>query len=441
MKPKTEAQKRHTPSIRQSQSAKLKKKQRERPKLPPVGERAAQRRRIVLSNTNALAVDGMENWGTENMTDPGLIGQVAGLDGALLDQLRDAKAFKRTQNWSLFRRPATLIRNETIAIGKELESVNDGTTAKHLVVGERQSGKSILMLQTMCMAYMNNWIVLNVPEAQDFMNNTSSYAPLRQQDGRPSEGEQLYIQPHLTQGLLTRALYSNESVLKGLKINHELPKSLALKAQASLKDLLQLAADDHTLAWPVWKAFWRELSEPGTNPRPRVLFAADSIDHWMGPSKYYNAEHEIIHSQQFTLVRHFTNLMFAKQGSPFANGGMIMFCTTGSNTPAYPTLKLLIDQMRARARGIPPTSADFPLPAPFSKPDPHVLELTSGSENVKLLDLNGLSVPESRGYLEYFANSGLLQTQLNEGKVAELRSLSAGGIVGELAKLGSRIRF
>jgi small subunit ribosomal protein S29 len=164
MKPKTEAQKRHAPSLRQSQSAKLKKKQRERPKLPPVGERAAQRRRIVLSNTNALAVEGMENWGTENMTDPELIGQVAGLDGALLDQLRDAKAFKRTQNWSLFRRPATLIRNETIAIGKELESVNDGTTAKHLVVGERQSGKSILMLQTMCMAYMNNWIVLNVPE-------------------------------------------------------------------------------------------------------------------------------------------------------------------------------------------------------------------------------------------------------------------------------------
>ena len=164
MKPKTEAQKLHKPSFRGSQSARLKKKPRERPKLPPVGERRAQRRRIVLSNTNALAVDGMENWSMENMTDPQLVGQVAGLDGALLDQLRDAKAFKRTQNWSLFRRPATLIRNETIVIGKYMESVNDGTTIKHLVVGERHSGKSILMLQTMCMAYMNNWIVLNVPE-------------------------------------------------------------------------------------------------------------------------------------------------------------------------------------------------------------------------------------------------------------------------------------
>ncbi len=164
MKPKSEIQKRVLNSVRSSQSTRLKKKPRERPKLPPVGERRAQRRRIVLSNTNALAVDGMENWSTENMTDPQLIGQVAGLDGALLDQLRDAKAFKRTQNWSLFRRPATLIRNETIAIGNDVESVNDRTTIKHLVVGERHTGKSILMLQTMCMAYMNNWLVLNVPE-------------------------------------------------------------------------------------------------------------------------------------------------------------------------------------------------------------------------------------------------------------------------------------
>ena len=111
----------------------------------------------------------MENWSKENLTNPELTGKMMGLNGDLLDQLRDAKAFQRTQNWSLFRRPATLIRNETIAIGKDVGQINSGQereTIKYLVAGEKASGKSILVLQTMCMAYMNDWIVLNVPDGK-----------------------------------------------------------------------------------------------------------------------------------------------------------------------------------------------------------------------------------------------------------------------------------
>lgn len=139
--------------------------------------------------------------------------------------------------------------------------------------------------------------------AQDLMNNTSSYGPLRQKEGAPPPDEQLFIQPHLAQAFLERALYSNESALGGLKINHELPKNIQLKEGSTLKDLLKVGVDDHTQSWRVWQAFWRELTEPGTNPRPRVLLAADSVDHWMGPSKYFDAEHKVIHSQQFVLIR------------------------------------------------------------------------------------------------------------------------------------------
>lgn len=117
-----------------------------------------------------------------------------------------------------------------------------------------------------------------------------------------------------------------------------------------------------------------------------------------------------------------------------------MFSTTGSNSPAHPTFDVLVKQIQARAQGIPATSPDFPLPAPYSKPDERVLELAGGSQDVKLTNLRGLSVPESKAYLEYFVRSGLLQTNVTEGKVAELRTLSGGGVVGELAKLGSRIR-
>jgi small subunit ribosomal protein S29 len=155
------------PVLRKSQAARLKKKTRERPKLPPVGERRAQRQRIVLSNTNALSVSSLETWSKDNMTDDSHVGQVMALDGELLDQLRDSKAFKTTQNWGLFRRPATLIRKETVQLAKNMQNAATGkSVVKHLVTGERASGKSILMLQAMSMAYMKEWIVLNIPEGQ-----------------------------------------------------------------------------------------------------------------------------------------------------------------------------------------------------------------------------------------------------------------------------------
>ncbi len=175
---KSPLQKKKTPAgkvkevrSRQSQSARLKKKDRERPQLPPVGERRAQRQRIVLSNTNALTVEGMQNWSKDNMLDGQCVGQVLGLDGVLLDQLRDSKAFKTTQNWNLFRRPATLIREETLLMAREMEEVKNAEKpkiVKHLVTGERASGKSVLMLHAMSMAYMNGWLVLNVPEGNVF---------------------------------------------------------------------------------------------------------------------------------------------------------------------------------------------------------------------------------------------------------------------------------
>ncbi|KIW94454.1 uncharacterized protein Z519_04430 [Cladophialophora bantiana CBS 173.52] len=434
------------PRSRQSQSARLKKKSRERPKLPPVGERRAQRHRIVLSNTNALPVSDIETWSKENMVDEKSVGKMMALDGELLDQLRDSGAFKTTQNWGLFRRPATLIREETHQIARDIENVKQGgenkKLVKHLVIGERASGKSVLVLQAMSMAYMNNWIVLNVPEAQAFVNNTSSYAPLRHGE---DESEHMYIQPHLTQLLLTRTATSNESVLKSLRLNHTHPKALSLKNNSTLLELVQKGAGDHHLSWQAWQAFYKELTEPGQNGRPPVLVTADGIDHWMGPTAYRDSEHKILHSHQFMLVKQFINLLFSgdtSSASPFVNGGMVLYSTSGSNTPNYPTFNLILSQMRALQRhSISPTHPEFPLPKPYSKPDPRILALSEPATrgDLNLLELRGLSKSESRAYLEYFAKSGLLHKRITEGLVSEMRGLSGGGVVGELAKLGRRV--
>lgn len=153
--------------LRQSKSAKINKKKKERPKPPPIGQRKAERRRIVLSNTNAIPVQQHEKLTTDNVTDTARIGQVLSLDGPLLDQLREAKAFKTTQNWNLFRTPSTLFRQETSELGFDFEDINEKkVTIRRLVTGSKASGKSIHLLQAMSMAYLNKWIVLNVPDCK-----------------------------------------------------------------------------------------------------------------------------------------------------------------------------------------------------------------------------------------------------------------------------------
>ena len=116
----------------------------------------------------------MQNLSPENMADGECEGHMLGLEGELLDQLRYAKAFKKSQNWKLFRRPATLMRAESVELGQSLRSVNESlrTTEgerkvlRQIITGERVSGKSVLLLQALSMAYMNKWIVISVPEGQ-----------------------------------------------------------------------------------------------------------------------------------------------------------------------------------------------------------------------------------------------------------------------------------
>jgi small subunit ribosomal protein S29 len=110
----------------------------------------------------------MDNLSVQNMANNEFVGQMLGLTGPLLDQLRDSAAFKRSQNWNMFRRPATLIREHTVNMGKTINDLHaaTGQNARCLLTGERGSGKSILMLQAMCMAFMQEWLVINIPEGE-----------------------------------------------------------------------------------------------------------------------------------------------------------------------------------------------------------------------------------------------------------------------------------
>lgn len=157
---------------RQGQVLRRKKKPKaERGRPPAPGERKALRKRIVLSNPNALEVQGMQDLSPETMVDARLRGSVLGLPVPMLDQLRAVQAFKPKQGWSLFRRPGTVLRRDTLEMGRLFEKISGdgdapekGKVVTKVITGLKGSGKTVHLLQAMAMGFLKKWVVITVPD-------------------------------------------------------------------------------------------------------------------------------------------------------------------------------------------------------------------------------------------------------------------------------------
>lgn len=149
------------------QLGKFKKKDRTadkgRPPLP--GERKAYRKRITLSNDNAIPVPWLTDLGPADLAASENVAKVMSLPEELQDQLRASEAFKPTQRWGMFRKPAVLVRKETVDLANQMQdSANKKQMLRLVVTGDKVAGKSMMVLQAMAHAFLNDWIVIHLPE-------------------------------------------------------------------------------------------------------------------------------------------------------------------------------------------------------------------------------------------------------------------------------------
>ncbi|KAL2828787.1 mitochondrial ribosomal death-associated protein 3-domain-containing protein [Aspergillus cavernicola] len=445
------------PKYRQSKSARMKKKKpvdgKARP--PPVGERKALRKRIVLSNPNALEVEGMQELTEETMVDSRLRGNVLALPVPMLDQLRAVQAFKPKQGWSIFRRPGTVLRRETLEMGRLFDNISGvgedkGTAVKKIITGSRKSGKSVHLLQAMAMAFTKKWVVFTVPEAQDLVSATTGYGPLS------DENPNLYVQNEATASLLSRTLIANKTILSKLQVSRIHPALSAVQPGMTLENLAKFGVQDPASSWAVFQALWAELTatsattglEKNFTPRPPILVTVDGLAHWMRNSEYRTTEFEPIHAHDLVFVRHFLSLLKpGKDESTLPNGGALLYATSTSNNPSIYSFEVALKQVAARHAGVDPSAPEFPKLDPYSNPDSRVLEAfistkpTSAQEGMlEVQTIGGVSRDEARGFMEYFARSGLLRETVNDEWVGEKWTLAGGGVIGELERLGRRLR-
>ncbi|KAL8719725.1 MAG: hypothetical protein Q9225_003295 [Loekoesia sp. 1 TL-2023] len=408
-----------------------------RSRRPAPGERKALRKRIVLSNVNALEVPSMQDINEENMYDQGLEGQVLGLPGPIVDQLRAVEAFKPTQGWGMFRRPGTLMRRETLGLGKLIAEMSSGgrphKTVRRILVGERGSGKSMMLLQALTMAMLRGWTVINLPEAQDITIGHTPYTPL------PSSSPTQYIQPAYLSRLLRQISTANPH-LSDLQLSQPPSQStvpIPIPPNISLARLASLGASDPDIAYQIFDLLIKEILAPG---RPPVFLGLDGLAHAMQPGTGYTAPNmKPIHPHDLVILNWYLSFLSWKADLP--NGGIIMAATSQSNAPRVPALDVALSQLEGdyttRAGQVVPKKERIPL----MRYDERVLQVLKGNKGkIDVQRLEGLSKEEARGLLEYWAKSGMVRERVSEGFVGEKWAVSGGGVVGELERAVVRMR-
>ena len=330
-----------TSQAKPSKTLRLPKNMRAQTARPPApGERKAMRKKIVLSNANALEVPGLENLTTESVRDMDrlreLEGQVVGFDGDTVDALRALEAFKPGQGWGLFKRPAALVRRDLVHLGAAMQSARENKgISRGVFFGERGSGKSVLLLQGLATAYLQGFVVLYFPEARPIADAQTAYQPIQ-----TPEGETIYIQPRYTAHVLGNIVAANRGLLDSLRLRkqHQLP--IPLQSNISLARLLELGANDPQLAYPIWQAFLSEITAPSQpekqgQVRPAIFVGMDGVDHIMRMSAYLDTESKPIHAHDLAIARDFLSLLSCKTHLP--NGGVVMAATSTSTRPLVPT--------------------------------------------------------------------------------------------------------
>lgn len=211
---------------------------------------------------------------------------------------------------------------------------------------------------------------------------------------------------------------------------------MPISGKATLKELVTVGVANPEASWPVFVALWNELSQPG---RPPILLALDGLSHIMRNSEYMSADVKPIHAHDLTLIRHFVDHLSGQK--KLSNGGIVLGAISGSNAPASPALDFCIEVAEARQK----TPDNIPQWNPYKNVDVRVMEalkdLNTASTDFDVIKVGGLSKDEARAIMEYYAESGMLRHQVNDGFVSEKWSLAGMGNIGELERCSVRLRI
>ncbi|CUS14630.1 unnamed protein product [Tuber aestivum] len=383
-----------------------------------VGQRKELRKRIVLSNTNAIPVV-LPTMTADLIGNEDAAGAMFALPSreadTIVDRLRALEAFQTKQHWPFFYRPCTLFRKETVEVGRLLERVmrregagEDGRVNERAILhGYYGCGRSMLLLQAMTWALQKEWVVIAIPNAQDLVIGHTEYE---------LEGNShLWLQKAYTTDLLNRVLEANQKTLKGVGFPSSCPARAMMKISQSyrlgrtdevqkgdlMKTVLETAVLDPLLAWDAFNALLGELSLPGSPP---ALFALDNLNQISIPSKYRDPAFNAIHSHDLALPNTFLAYLSGKRG--FHKG--VTLAATSSKCSRTLALDAALE-----GRGVDP----------YERLDPRIGPSIEGAQ---IIHVDSLSKEEAKALMDYYNESGIMKDPVDIATFNEKYAVSAG---------------
>ncbi|RCI15538.1 hypothetical protein L249_3573 [Ophiocordyceps polyrhachis-furcata BCC 54312] len=371
-------------------------------KKPAPGERKAFRTRIQTSNGNALPVKGLSEMKPQTLADSSSAGRMFSIPSDVVDRLLALRAFKTTQPWSLFRHPHSLVRRQTVHLAQRMDAGRENAEEplRCVLTGPRLAGKSLLLLQAMTHALLNEWVVINIPEGQDLTNGNTDYSPIR--DTKPLQ----FSQPTYTLQLLQTILQVNGTVLSNLPLRLKWPHLGVFGRNSTIADLL-LNTKEIEYAWPTFEALWQELNQPD---RPPILLSLDGLAHINKISDYLDPIMKPVHAHELTLVRLFIDALSGK--TKFRNGGAVIAATSCSNSPQLPSQDLVLSQIEAAQAG-----TEVPQANPYERG--YDQRIHDALKTTFVLRVPNVSKEEGRALLEYWAASGVVKEVIDNRTVSE----------------------
>lgn len=258
--------------------------------------------------------------------------------------------------------------------------------------------------------------------AQEITNAMNDYAAI------PGTNPTLWSQNSYTANWLGQIGKANNAVLQNIKMSnkdHNLP--IPVQGNITLARLCELGARDPDVAWPVFQAFWTELTAA---KNPPVLVCLDSLSNIMQNSFYRAPDYSLIHSHDLAIVRHFVDLLSGTKKLP--NGGAILAATSRSHAPISKSMELALKQASEKAALAEGWTGNLTVRDPFEKA--YDARADAVLQSIGVMKLKGLSKAEARGLMEYWAKSGVLRSRVDEDTVAEKWALAGNGIVGEIQR-------
>ncbi|WVR03081.1 hypothetical protein IAU60_000070 [Kwoniella sp. DSM 27419] len=313
------------------------------------------------------------------------VGKAATFSPATFDKLRSGLSKKVEKELSAAGGPASVVRQVTVDLAKKLDAAKSGSSkdARYVLTGERGSGKSMLLLQSVAYAIESNWIVLYQPKATEWTNSSSHYVY--------DSTTQTFAQWQSAQAILSDLLSVNQSKLDAIKLPSAVELGQGRKAEAGskLSALVQTGVKDDRVAVQVLDSVMSVLEQQVQFP---VIWAIDEAQTLFTTSKYRTPGYDAIEPYHLSTPR--LALDFIAGRRSFAKGAVVTSLSLSDPT-TLPSPSL--------------TSAlSLPSPSPvtpYTKLDPyHHAHASSGLQKVEVPF--GMTSTEATGLFDLYAKKG-----------------------------------